>query len=362
MCTSTPGNDTIAVAPCTVFPSPFPRSCFELAKEVQRDVNQIMHKVAYDQKFLTASLESTIAVDEFTKNLFEVYEKVLKSGTAQQNSFGLFRADYMVDESQKEPRIKQVEVNAIASSFVGLAPKVTSLHRHIVSVFGNARDIERLPKNEADVKYAKAFIKAWESYGQHSAAILVVKEDRTINICDQRAVTFAISVLRPDIRIIRRSFAELSASAILKDNQLLFMDNLEIGLVYFRYGYDPDQYSGSVDWETRLMIEKSRAIKCPSINYHLAGVKKIQQILSDRTVLDTFLEPSRAERVYETFAGLWGFDLTEKGNRTVELALRSPERFVMKPQREGGGNNIYGQDILTELIPIKDSSLREGIS
>lgn len=32
----------------------------------------------------------------------------------------------------------------------------------------------------------------------------------------------------------------------------------------------------------------------------------------------------------------------------------------MKPQREGGGNNIYGQDIPAKLNQIKDSAEREG--
>lgn len=27
------------------------------------------------------------------------------------------------------------------------------------------------------------------------------------------------------------------------------------------------------------------------------------------------------------------------------MAIRNPEDFVLKPQREGGGNNIYGPDI-----------------
>jgi len=27
------------------------------------------------------------------------------------------------------------------------------------------------------------------------------------------------------------------------------------------------------------------------------------------------------------------------------MAMDSPERFVLKPQREGGGNNLYGEDI-----------------
>lgn len=32
------------------------------------------------------------------------------------------------------------------------------------------------------------------------------------------------------------------------------------------------------------------------------------------------------------------------------MALDAPERFVMKPQREGGGNNLYGDDIRKVII------------
>ena len=32
------------------------------------------------------------------------------------------------------------------------------------------------------------------------------------------------------------------------------------------------------DWKALLMIERSTAIKCPSIHYHLAGTKKVQQV------------------------------------------------------------------------------------
>lgn len=35
----------------------------------------------------------------------------------------------------------------------------------------------------------------------------------------------------------------------------------------------------------------------------------------------------------------------EDGDKAVKMALDCPERFVLKPQREGGGNNLYGEDI-----------------
>lgn len=35
------------------------------------------------------------------------------------------------------------------------------------------------------------------------------------------------------------------------------------------------------------------------------------------------------------------------------MALDAPERFVLKPQREGGGNNLYGEDIRQVITIIK---------
>lgn len=42
------------------------------------------------------------------------------------------------------------------------------------------------------------------------------------------------------------------------------------------------------------------------------------------------------------------------------MALSDPERFVLKPQREGGGNNVYGKDILNVLGKIQNSKERSA--
>lgn len=40
----------------------------------------------------------------------------------------------------------------------------------------------------------------------------------------------------------------------------------------------------------------------------------------------------------------------------IASARTSPELFVLKPQREGGGNNIWGDDIAAALS--EDSSMK----
>jgi glutathione synthase len=50
-------------------------------------------------------------------------------------------------------------------------------------------------------------------------------------------------------------------------------------------------------------------------------------------------------------AGLWSLDdLTDLDTAAIlEEAADSPERFVLKPQREGGGNNLYGEELKQRL-------------
>ena len=40
--------------------------------------------------------------------------------------------------------------------------------------------------------------------------------------------------------------------------------------------------------------------------------------------------------------------------------MANPEKYVLKPQREGGGNNIYGQDIVPFLSNMKDDNERNA--
>lgn len=112
-----------------------------------------------------------------------------------------------------------------------------------------------------------------------------------------------------------------------------------------------------VDWkntrlgmDTRDQIEGSLAIKCPNISYHLAGCKKVQQVPAAEGVLERLL-PSGGDsvRLRAFFAGLW--PLGSEGTAAVEqLALLHPERYVLKPPREGGGNNLFGAKLREALL------------
>ena len=89
----------------------------------------------------------------------------------------------------------------------------------------------------------------------------------------------------------------------------MIVDGHEIGVIYMRCGYHPDQYPTQLEWDARLMMEMSKAIKSPTINYHLAGTKKVQQELAKEGFIEKFLEDEEEiKSVKDIFTGLYSLD------------------------------------------------------
>jgi len=59
----------------------------------------------------------------------------------------------------------------------------------------------------------------------------------------------------------------------------------------------------------RLAIEKSRAIKCPSVGHQLVGTKKMQEVLARPGQVERFVGKDIAEKIRTTFAGLYTLDM-----------------------------------------------------
>ncbi|KAG1692939.1 Glutathione synthetase [Nymphon striatum] len=114
-----------------------------------------------------------------------------------------------------------------------------------------------------------------------------------------------------------------------------------------------------MDWSASLLVERSKAIKCPPVQYHLAGCKKIQQVICEPGVLEKFISnPETITHMRETFAKIYSLEMNEQGNKAVELGICQPENYVLKPQREGGGNNLYGNEMKQKLLELKNSPER----
>ena len=73
-------------APLALFPSPFPRKQFELAKRLQRKYNVLYARVAMDEEFLDRVMgaeQGVGRVDEFTGQLWRLWKRLRDQGIKQ---------------------------------------------------------------------------------------------------------------------------------------------------------------------------------------------------------------------------------------------------------------------------------------
>ncbi|XP_038218315.1 glutathione synthetase-like isoform X2 [Zerene cesonia] len=351
-------KDSIQIAPFVLLPSPFPRTEFTKAIELQPVLNELMHKVAHNDEFLEKTLQNALQVDDFTAKLYDVWLKVREEGITQSLSLGLFRSDYLMQQPDSN-RIKQVEFNTVAASFGAITSNLPTMYRYVMRQLGHGELIKNMPENRALSGLCSGIIEAYDLFAVPSAVVIFVVEEVSYNICDQRFHEFEISEKRPDIMIYRKTLGEIYEETELNDKKQLILDGQPVAVVYYRSGYEPDQYPSTKEWDARLRVERSSAIKCPSIHYQLAGTKKVQQALAAPGVLETFMsEGAVTSRVRDIFTGLYSLDFDEGGERAVEMALADAEKFVLKPQREGGGNNLYGADVREALLRMRHSRER----
>jgi glutathione synthase len=125
---------------------------------------------------------------------------------------------------------------------------------------------------------------------------------------------------------------------------------MEVSVVYFRTGLEIYEYD-DIGRMARLRLEKSRAIKSPSILSHLTGFKKVQQALAMPGALERFLSPEEAAKLSRNFAPMYPLDDSPSGKNARKLALdpKTARDHVLKPSLEGGGHNVYGEEIVAFL-------------
>lgn len=398
-----PTSSTIH-APFSLFPSPFPRTLFDKAQSIQPAYDLLYAQVSSNHTFLQRVIgDSVVQVDSFQKQLWDIYVTV-KDDLVQPLSLGLFRSDYLLHDAQSESKaademgsrsgqleLKQVEFNTISASFGALCTKVNGLHRHLSSTtnyLGVGKDLdklENLPENKAQDVLVGGLAAAHAAYlnqqGYEAPAaknvyVLFVVQEGERNAFDQRPLEHALQ--GKGIRVVRQSFAEIASRMTLKPDdakRTLLLNHpvlglIEVSTVYFRAGYGPSDYTSESEWNTRKQLERSLAIKCPSIAVQLAGAKKVQQVLAEPDQLESLLsnlgaDASTAQKLRETFTDLYPLDESPLGKKGYELATTAPQNYVLKPQREGGGNNVYRHDIppfLAQIESCSPSSLAYNVS
>ena len=291
------------------------------------------------------------------------------------------------------PRLAQIELNTISSSFAGLSQQIAAAHRYVLQRYGGSIPLANehaslaagggdaqplpplqellasaLPANSCLSDIAAGLAAGHREYVrrhancQNAASSIVVAfvvQPNERNIMDQRLLEQELFASH-GVPVRRVTLAQLASSARLRegDGALLIPSEAEyirlsasanaasvdaseasvtaaawweeVSLVYYRSGYTPADYPSEVEWAGRELAERSLAVKCPSLGYHLAGAKKVQQALAAPGAVERFIpDAATAKLLRSCFAGLWSLDpvdqekdaSTVSGSKTHEEAV-----------------------------------------
>jgi glutathione synthetase len=337
-------------APLALLPVSFPRERFMQAKSVMKLFNLLVDRVALDEQYLEKTLAKAAQYDEFTARLLAVLTSTrIARSTTPQISLGINRSDYMLDVPSGG--FLQVELNTIASSFGCLSSVTSDLHRYLCDKASLPFDPTRLPENNAIHGIPAALAAAVKAHGKKGLVMMIVQPGER-NAYDQQWLQHQLWTVHR-IKTVRKTLKDVFEQGQISANSDLIVDGSLISVSYFRAGYTPDDYPSEQEWQARTLIESSSAVRCPTVAYQLAGAKKIQQDLAQPSVLEKFMGDDSSS-LRQVFAGLWSLDdlsgSDSSASEAVRAAIDRPEGFVLKPQREGGGNNLYGAELSTRLL------------
>uniref|UniRef100_A0A183CD48 Glutathione synthetase n=1 Tax=Globodera pallida TaxID=36090 RepID=A0A183CD48_GLOPA len=363
-------NEMSVAPPLALLPSAFPRELYEQAIDVQQSLNELYFRVSCDHEFLMEAYKEVIKGDPFHAKLVEVEKRIQKEGIKQPLMLGLQRADYLShwNETARKMELKQVEVNPGQIGGPGSATGMSKLHRKMLEKVEilHGKKLPMLakavvPENRPRDEIAMTIYQAWKMFGDPNAMILLVNQPDLFPVChfeQLQFLMFAVEKLAKQdgnyVLIKRLSFIELRDRLNLDEagDYSLYLDGTKrIALVHMAYGYLPEHYHEN-DLDTRIMMERSKAIVSPTLRLQLAGTKKIQQVLSEPGVLERFFpnDPQQVAKIRVTFTELWGLSehdaITEA---VVQDAMKNNKNYVMKSQMDGG-HGIYFDDEITKTL------------
>lgn len=356
----------------SVYPTPFPKLEFHRAMEMQSIYNELYMAIARDEEWLHDVTKELISTQPLANALWAIYRQSKAAGVVQEISAAIYRSDYMLHMNAKssspndlsEATLKQVEFNTFSCAGASHAKRVADMHRYMTrtgaynleSATEQHSDALSLPSNDNIESLASLLASAHAAYGAPKnktakrTAVLYIVQPHNFNIADERPIEYALWNRDPPVPTYRLNWGDdtLQHTSLTDTHELLFhppglaaRDPLEVSVIYMRAGYEGHEYD-HVGWQTRLRLEMSSAIKCPSILSHISTFKKVQQALTAPGELERFLSPEKAAVIRETFVMHYPLDQSAEGQLAREIVREGDcSNYILKPSLEGGGNNIY---------------------
>ena len=344
--------------PIMLTPSPLPKNLFDKIFFYQIAFNKIIIKLSDDQKFLEDILTPIAEKDEFVKKHLEISKKLVNYEHKQKIKLGIFRNDYLFDKIQNF--LLFTEYNTIASSMGTFTDRFKKFYSYFSTkypdIFKKYKE-KTIPIEgfENVQKFTEAMVEAIKlGFPQQykDSIIIFVIQKRESNIFDQYSLSDELYD-KYNISSKRLTLSEIKKNCIQDEQGNLTIDGKLITMFYFRAAYVENDYPDEESWQGRELIELSTAIKVPDINTFLTTFKIFQYELSKPQIMMHYCHNELIiNDILRFFGGIYNIrDMDEEKQKELFSRIKAdPNNYILKPMREGGGNNIIG-DKLIELIP-----------
>ena len=336
--------------------SPYSISAADLQEmtELTSYFSELMIRISQDWEFLAQYLSPISKTDPFLKMLLDLRGHEVtqsKQLLVQRNDFFLVKDELSNSLQGSSSALRQVELNTVSASFPFLITQLARLHQTL----SEQNKLEQIIPNNPLIPVVDAFAKAVQDYGLTDSVMMLVSQPAESNRFDQLGLEQLLWE-KYKIQTLRKTLTEIYESGSLREGHLIIAGK-KVALTYYRAGYTPDDFRTGEAQKGRQLIEASSTIQVPNLPMQLAGMKKIQQVLTRPEILSTFVSKAISKRLLNTFAAMHALDdiiKTPNGELSAsDWASRNPEKYVLKPQREGGGNNYFGRDITKKMAEMQ---------
>ena len=361
-------NGGVNHIPIMLTPSPIPKNIYEKIFFYQIAFNKIIDKLSNDQNFLEEILTPISEKDNFVKKNLEISKKLVNYEHKQKIKLGIFRNDYLFDKKQNF--LFFTEYNTIASSMGTFSDKMKKFYSYFSQKYTeifkkySEKEIPLEGFNNIE-KFAESIYEAiklaFPQQYKESIIVFIIQKKET-NIFDQYSLSDEL-YNKYKITSKRITLEEIKAKCNQDENGNLTLDSQLISLFYFRAGYTENDYPNEESWLGRELIELSTAIKVPDINTFLTTFKIFQYELSKPQILMRYCHSELIiNDILRFFGGIYNIrDMSsEKVKELFSKIKAEPTKYILKPMKEGGGNNITG-DKLKDIIPEEDSEISDLI-
>eukprot|EP00762_Andalucia_godoyi_P005711 ANDGO_06470.mRNA.1 Glutathione synthetase len=354
--------------PLSVTPSVLPRSEYERAVKMAPAWSILVDRISRDHDFIKRSLEQVVKYDDFTARLLSLLSEKSPQRVQSEVRCGIHRSDYMLDHPTQ--KLQQIEINTISASFGALSSQHASFMKFLLQKYIGKDAGSKIVLSNSLSSLAKCLSAAVDAHpllSMHKIVLFVVQPNER-NFADQRFVELELFNVY-GIRVLRKTLEEVHSQMEIDEvGHLRFSSEyaanhqisvpvdplaLRFPVVYYRSGYAPTDYPSEKEWNARKLLECSSAINCPCVAYQLAGTKRIQEVFSSELVFSQFLNVDEAKLLSEHVTEF--YPLEEDGpDWLLNMVAADPHSFVLKPQREGGGNLLHGQAMVQFLRAKRD--------